>query len=140
MLTIKGRELILDFLMLNKSQIAPPAVRLAQAFSGSDEAHADLADFTECDFGGYADYGLTTMPSALPNGSDQAETDTPTLTWTADGTGTLPQTIVAVYVVVKDSTSAVTVVFVWLLATPVVINSAGDTFQRVIDFLCDNLT
>lgn len=109
----------------------------------NNPAHADtavvLADLTECDFPGYADFGTVgNLPSPPTlNGSNEAESDSPTLTWTRSSTGTA-QTAYGLYITFTDSVSGARL-FAWSrFGTPIVVTAGGDVIVKKVNLYAWN--
>ncbi len=87
--------------------IATAKIRLAQNNAVPADADLVLGDLTEASFPGYAevDIGTPAWPAPATNMSNEAESDGPTITWTATSGTPLPQTCYLVYVVLNDGTA-----------------------------------
>lgn len=84
--------------------ISSAKIRLCQNNPGPADADLVIGDLTEATFPGYAQVDITTptWPAPTTNLSNEAESDGPTITFTASAGGGLPQTCYGVYVALND--------------------------------------
>jgi hypothetical protein len=105
------------------------------------DASTVIGDLTEATFPGYA-YILTTavgFPTPTINGSDQAETDGPTMTWTCTSTPGSPETVYGLYVTSTDSFSNPKLIFAVNFAVPQTITTTGDAVEKVMNWYTQDL-
>lgn len=75
-------------------------IRLSKVNPSPADADLVLSDLTEADFSGYAAKALNgvSFPTPTLNVSDEGESDSPNITWTAGSGSPLPQTCYMVYI------------------------------------------
>ncbi len=116
--------------------------RLAQNVPSGDPLDVVAADFTECDFDGYAAVQNPTIDDPTINGSNQGKMVTPTLTWTAGSGISGAQTAKAIYFM--SDTEVITGVdklMWWQELDPwVTVASEGEEINQIITFLDRNFT
>lgn len=102
MITKEGANGILRCLFAKTISVAK--IKLAKNNPAIADADLVLGDLTEADFSGYADVDIATpaWPAPATNLANEAESDGPTITFTATAGTPLPQTCYLVYVEVSD--------------------------------------
>jgi len=111
------------------NDITPVATTTADDFSNPGNTYTpnnvqNLRDFT--------------WPAPTINGSGQAESDGPEITWTCSSF-TSPETIYGLYVTIWDSTSTQWLLFAARFATPVTISASGDSITKKINWFTADL-
>lgn len=113
-------------------------VRVAQNNPGTADADLVLADLTEADFAGYAAQAASGIfPGAALNGSDEAESDSPTIQYTEAG-GPETQTCYLAYIDFKDVSDTRRLLAVARFPSPQVVNIDGDMIQFTLNLFAWN--
>lgn len=136
MITDDGALQLLKRFMFDGPTLAK--VKLAQNNPGAADHLLVLADLTEATFAGYAAILTSTLPVPTLNGSLEAESDSPTLTWTASGAGL--QTCFLAYVTFIDATATERLYAVGRFSPPQSVVSIGDTINCKFNFFAFNGT
>lgn len=100
-----------------------------------------IGDLTEATFTGYAGKAISSVafPTPTINGSDQAESDGPTMTWTCTSTPGSPETIYGLYVTFTDQFSNPKLLFAANFAAPEVITTSGDSINKIMNWFAQDL-
>ena len=138
MVTKEGRLAVLK-LLTDQDQISDLKIRLAKTIGYGGDADLELADFTECDFDGYAEVSSPTFSAPAINGDDRGDAVTDDLTWTAGAGLAAPQTIVGVYVVIDFVGIGERLYFFKRVSPTVTLANPGEEFVRKVRQLSDNL-
>lgn len=93
-----------------------------------------LADFTESDFGGYAEKSAEAEAAAVNAGTGEVKSLGADLTWTKTGAPETVQQVYGVYVTFEDDTSTVCLFAAWNLPAPVAIAVAGNLVTVTVDW------
>lgn len=112
-------------------------IRLCQNNPSPADADIGLADLTECTFGGYAEKVTTAFPTPTTNGSNEAESDSATLTWTAV-TPSGAQTAYGMYAVFVNAAGSTVLYAFCRFATPKSIVIDGDVIQAGLNMYAFN--
>ncbi len=112
-------------------------VHLFKDEDGTPDNTRTVANFTECDFPGYAALGGSTgvaWGDASINLDDKAESQSGELTWTASDLMSEPQTIKGMYILVRiDDESEDRMLWFERISPTVTLALPGEQFQRIID-------
>lgn len=100
-----------------------------------------LGDLTEPSFAGYSqiDADGVTWPDPTINGSDQGESDGPTLTWTCTADPGSPVDVHGIFVQINDETGTHRLFFAFRFAAPVTIAANGDEVNKSLNWFGQNL-
>lgn len=122
-----------------KTTIFNQHVKLFKAPSAPDEDTV-LADLVEPTFTGYAEIVVSsvTWPNPTINGSSEAESDSPTITWTCTTAPGSPETILGVAIVIDNNLGGNAIWWIDLLPTPRVITDVGDDVKVKLNFFAKN--
>ncbi len=138
MITKDGTLAILDKLLQDSDFDAK--VRVAKNNPSTADADLVLADLTEADFGGYAAQATAGLfPSSALNGASEAESDSPTLEFTATGAG-LPQTCYLGYIDFKDQADTRRLLAVGRFPTAQTVTVSGDKIRFTFNLFAWNGT
>jgi hypothetical protein len=94
-----------------------------------------LLGVTEATFPGYAPIVATslTWPTPTINGSAEAESDGPTMTWTASSAPSSPEVITGIYVSIQDGSSSDRLWFAKRFVDSITITDIGDQVQKKLN-------
>lgn len=137
MIVEEGLKAILRFLLRN--EIIDAKIGLfTNALTPIDSTV--LADLTEATFPGYAQIPTRdlTWPDPTINGDDAAETDGPTITFTADDDPGSPEDVHGLFVTIQDDEDEPMLFLCAAFADAVTITEAGDQVQKKINWFCDD--
>lgn len=98
------------------------------------DANTVLADFTECDFDGYAPLDSVTEPAVTVNGSHEANSIGDLLTWTCTATMTPPQQAWGMYVTFTDLGTHDALLMAWTFDAPISIAFSGDQVKKKVNW------
>jgi len=107
----------------------------------ADQNFAGLGThMVECNFPGYGQIANPSWTAPTINGSDQAEGQSSLLTWTASSGSPLPQTIVAVFVIIEMASGAHYLSWLKRISPTVTIGAPGEQYQIFIDLFADDIS
>lgn len=112
-------------------------IRLCQVDVGVMDADVTLADLTECDFPGYAPIAASSLPAPALNDSEEAETDSASLVWTA-AAGVTTQVAYSVYVTFLDDSGTECLLSFDRFTFPQEVDNPGDNMRTSLSFFSWN--
>lgn len=112
---------------------------LAKADPSPADENITLADLTEATFAGYSPITGVSFPSGSLNGSNQGESTSPTLTWTSAGGVSGSETIYGIYMTFGDTSTGARLLQWFPFASPITISMDGQTIEKKVKILMDNL-
>lgn len=100
-----------------------------------------IGDLTEATFPGYNSIIANGVgfPTPTINGSGQAESDGPTMTWTCTSTPFPTETIYGLYVTIPDATASNKLLYAGRFATPIDILASGDSVNKKLNWFSADL-
>jgi hypothetical protein len=105
------------------------------------DASTVIGDLTEPTFTGYAQISLASVgfPTPTINGSGEAESDGPTMTWTCTSTPGSPETIHGIYVQIDDPVANPKCLYAARFSSPSVITASGDAINKKLNWFAIDL-
>lgn len=139
MITKEGAKGILRSIFAKNISLAK--IRLCQNNPGMADVDVTSADVTEANFPGYAQVDVATpvWPPPATNLANEAESDGPTITFTATGGAPLPQTCYGVYVFMSDGVTPYLFAF-GRFSPGKTVTIAGDTITVKLNWFAWNGT
>lgn len=126
-------------LLLKIDELTNLRVRLAKTIAAGPDDELELSDFTECDFDGYAEKVNPVFDAPAINGTEDGESLSELLTWTAGAGLAAPQTIVGVYMVYDFDVATDRLLWFARVSPTVTLANPAEVFERKIKFLSNDI-